>query len=593
MSAQRFIGANSRDAMNQVRFALGEDALILSSRMTDAGVEIMAQADTPPAPAPQRPTPDLAALSERLLGEIEDMRQLIHTRAQPSPLLKWLLDAGFSASLSTQLLGHNPPQSPDATPARLKAWLAQRVDSQLNQLADEADLFNAPTVIALVGPTGVGKTTTTAKLAARYVMRHGPGDVALVATDSFRIGAHEQLKIYAQLLGVELHALAPDAPLGPLLGRLADKRLVIIDTVGTSQRDRRLVTHIQQLGNSGRAVRLMLVLNAASHGDTLDDVLHTYRDAAHTAGCRLDDCIVSKCDEAARLGPVLDSLIRHGLRLNYLSAGQRVPEDLQLPGASDFLQQALDVSRPSRFASAPAPSAGPHLDALVRGLLGQRKALLALCASLAVHIDDFASLMALQPDACLSEPTPCAPLATTTRGSLRVMHEGERQRLGNLAGRGEAFGIRELRYRNHHARLTLRHLPVELNDAARRAWFGTVQDSHSGQHLGHRYWLAEDQRDLNEQAAELVLALKHEELVSLTAHGSARLLNLHPDLPGELRRSLANSLASAALRLTHANEDWAFQARAQLLGLLPKKPRGHAREILDGLLYVSVVMSSL
>ena len=212
MSAQRFIGANSRDAMNQVRFALGEDALILSSRMTDAGVEIMAQADAPPPPAPEPPTPDLTALSERLLGEIEDMRQLIHTRAQPSALLKWLLDAGFSASLSAQLLGSNPPQSPDATPARLKAWLAQRIDSHLNQLADEAELFNAPTVIALVGPTGVGKTTTTAKLAARYVMRHGPGDVALVSTDSFRIGAHEQLKIYAQLLGVELHALAPDAP---------------------------------------------------------------------------------------------------------------------------------------------------------------------------------------------------------------------------------------------------------------------------------------------------------------------------------------------------------------------------------------------
>ncbi len=592
MSAQRFIGANSRDAMNQVRFALGEDALILSSRMTDDGVEIMAQADAPPAPEP--PSPDLTALSERLLSEMEDMRQLIPPRAQPSSLLKWLLDAGFSASLSPQLLGHNPPQTPDATPARLKAWLAQRIDSQLDQLTNEADLFNAPAVIALVGPTGVGKTTTTAKLAARYVMRHGPGDVALVTTDSFRIGAHEQLKIYAQLLGVELHALAPDAPFGPLLGRLADKRLVIIDTVGTSQRDRRLVTHIQQLGSSDRKVRLMLVLNAASHGDTLDEVLHTYREAAHTAGCRLDDCIVSKCDEAARLGPVLDILIRHGVRLNYLSAGQQVPEDLQLPGASDFLQQALDVSRPSRFASAPATSTGQHLDVLVRGLLGQRRALLALCDSLAVHIDGFASLMALQQDACLSEPTPLAPAAITmTKGNLRVMYEGERQRLGNLTGRGEAFGIRELRYRNHHARLTLRHLPVVLKGAPLRAWFGTVQDSHSGQHLGQRYWLAEDQQGLNEQATDLVQTLKHAELVSLTGHGAARLLDLHPHLPVELCRSLASGLASAAVLLTHANDDWAFQARAQLLGLLPKKPRGHASEILDSLLYVSAVMSSL
>ncbi|MCK1785841.1 flagellar biosynthesis protein FlhF, partial [Pseudomonas sp. TNT11] len=389
MSTQRFIGANSREAMNQVRLALGEDALILSSRMTDAGVEILALAEELPAPA----SADFAALSERLLSEIQAMRQLIDSRGKPSPLLKWLLDAGFSASLSQELLGHSPPPLPDATPARLKTWLMQRLDSQLNQLADEAELFNEPTVIALVGPTGVGKTTTTAKLAARYVMRHGPGQVALVSTDSFRIGAHEQLRIYAQLLGVELHTLEPDAPLGPLLGGLADKRLVLIDTVGMSQRDARLVTQIHQLGGSGRAVRLMLVLNAASHGDTLDEVLHTYREAAHAAGCRLDDCIVSKCDEAARLGPVLDTLIRHDLRLNYLSTGQQVPEDLQLPGTSNFLQQALDTSRPSRFASAPGTSTSQRLNALVRGLMGQRKALLALRDSLIAHVDGFGPLL--------------------------------------------------------------------------------------------------------------------------------------------------------------------------------------------------------
>ncbi len=209
MSAQRFIGANSRDAMNQVRAALGEDALILSSRMTDDGVEIMAMGDEI-APAP--------------LSLPEPSTPLPST---PAPLRQWLLDAGFSAGFSEELLGPALPQLPDATPARLKAWLMQRLDSHLKQLADEAELFKAPTVIALVGPTGVGKTTTTAKLAARYVMRHGPENVALVTTDSFRVGAHEQLNIYAGLLDVELHALGPNAPLGPLLSRLAGKRLVI------------------------------------------------------------------------------------------------------------------------------------------------------------------------------------------------------------------------------------------------------------------------------------------------------------------------------------------------------------------------------
>lgn len=547
MSAQCFIGTNSRDAMNQVRLALGEEALILSSRMTDAGVEIMA------------------------MGE---------ARQNPPSLLDGLLEAGFSAGLSETLLAPAPTQLPDATPARLKAWLLQRLDSQLNQLANEAELFDDATVIALIGPTGVGKTTTTAKLAARYVMRHGPSEVALVTTDNFRIGAHEQLNIYAQLLGVELHALAPDAPLGPLLDRLTAKRLVIIDTVGMSQRDQRLLTQIQQLGNSGRALRLMLVLNAASHGDTLDEVVHTYREAAHAAGCRLDDCIISKCDEAARLGPVLDTVIRHGLRLNYLSTGQQVPEDLQLPGASNFLQQALDSGRPSRFAQAPGTSTGLQLDALVRGLLGQRKALMALRDSLAVHIQ--------QP---LIEPPPRA--APATQGSRRVVYQGESQRLSSLAGQAEGFGSHALRYRNRHARLSLRHLPLVHKGTPLRAWFGTLQDSHSGQRLGQRYWLADAQGALNEQAADLVQAVKHEALKSLTERGSALLLDLHPHLPADLRLHLANGLAATAVHLTHASEDWAFQARAQLLGLLPKKPRGNASEILDGLLYLSAVTSSL
>ena len=606
MSAQRFIGANSREAMNQVRLALGEDALILSSRMTDVGVEILALAEEPPTPA----TADFAALSERLLSEIQAMRQLIDGRGKPSPLLKWLLDAGFSASLSQELLDHSPPPLPDATPARLKAWLTQRLDSQLIQLADEAELFSAPTIIALVGPTGVGKTTSTAKLAARYVMRHGPGPVALVSTDSFRIGAHEQLNIYAQLLGVELHALGPDAALGPLLDRLADKRLVIIDTVGMSQRDQRLLTQINQLGASGRALRLMLVLNAASHGDTLDEVVHTYRDAAHAAGCCLDDCIISKCDEAARLGPVLDTLIRHGLRLNYLSAGQQVPEDLQLPGASNFLQQALDTSRPSRFASAPGKPTSQRLNALVRGLVGQRKAMLALRDSLVAHVDGFGPLLdawplmalpaAQQParwDAFVSAQAPCAPVtaakAAATQGNQHVVYRGERQRLGNLAGHAEAFGLRELRYRNRTARLTLSHLPVVLKDGAVRAWFGTLQDSHSGQRLGQRYWLAREPHGLHEQVSDLVQQLKHDELASLAARGKTLLLDMHPHLHAELQRYLAAGIAASAVLLSNASDDRAFQARAQLLGLLPKKPRGHAAEILEGVLHFCAITESL
>lgn len=561
MSAQRFIGANSRDAMNQVRAALGEDALILSSRMTDDGVEIMAMGD------------DL--------------------QSAPS-LLEWLLNAGFSASFSEELLGRTPAHLPDATPARLKAWLMQRLDSHLNQLDDEAELFKAPTVIALVGPTGVGKTTTTAKLAARYVMRHGPSEVALVTTDNFRVGAHEQLNLYAQSLGVEWHALGADAGLGPLLDTLASKRLVIIDTMGMSHRDQRLLAHIQQLGG----VRLMLVLNAASHGDTLDEVVHTYREAAHAAGCELDDCLITKCDEAARLGPVLETVMRHGLRLNFLSTGQRVPEDLQLPAASDFLQQALEIARASRFAATAGASTRLHLDALVRGLMGQRKALSALHESLVTHLDGFGLLAQPWSPACWNsllaeqEPPSTATWITPAKASQRAVHNGERHPLGTLAKQADVFGCRELRYRNRPARLSLSHLPVTLRGSNVRAWFGTLQDSHTGQRLGQRYWLVEEQHGLNEHAAELLHLIKQDEVTRLTAQGSTLLLDLHPHLPAEPRQYLAAGLAASAVRLSNARDDWAFQARVQLFGLLPKKTRGQASEILEGLVHLSALVGA-
>lgn len=731
MSAQRFIGANSREAMNQVRLVLGEEALILSSRMTEQGVEIMALAaiDDEPvpvslhhaanayaqqigalAPAPiahavaPGPLPagagEFAALSERLLSEIQGMRQLIDRQTPPSAkgpgspdrLLKWLLDAGFSASLSADLLGTAQPQlqGPDATPARLQAWLAQKLDSQLNQLSDEDEFFDSTRILALVGPTGVGKTTTTAKLAARYVMRHGARQVALVSTDSFRVGAHEQLNIYAQLLGVELHTLGPAAALEPLLEALADKRLVIIDTVGMSQRDQRLLTQINQLGSSGRALRLMLVLNAASHGDTLDEVVQSYRDAALAAGCRLDDCIISKCDEAARLAPALDTVIRHGLRLNYLSVGQQVPEDLQLPGASTLLQQALDISRPSLFAAKPGVSTPQRLDALVRGLLGQNRTISSLRDSLTQQIPGFVQLLEVWPlmgmpavlqqqrwaaFLCVQErwaaakpngvllwgaPGPKAgaswsmPLLATddagqlqaspwlihrlpigpkprlswcqprwpkhrhvwstcpngetldalrhngqswlsaVKASQRVMYQGEHQALGTLATHAEAFGATELKYRRRDVRLSLSHLPVLLKGSDQDplyAWFGTLQDNHSGQCLGQRWWLAgqHPQRALKDQVDDLCLQLKHDELAKLTNHAWSLLIEIQPRLHAELRLYLACGLAATAVRLSNANDDWAFQARAQLLALLPKKRARHAWALLEGLLHMLTV----
>ncbi|MCL7461896.1 flagellar biosynthesis protein FlhF [Pseudomonas sp. NW5] len=347
---------------------------------------------------------DFAALSERLFSELQSMRELLNRQASSAAtrtdcggqLYQRLLSAGFGPLLASEVLAALPGELADA-PADappVLAWLERQLAARLPVLDDEAALLDAGGVIALVGPTGVGKTTTTAKLAARYVMRHGGSQVALVTTDSFRIGAHEQLRIYARLLGVEVYALAADAPLDELLRQLASKRLVIIDTVGMSQRDQRLLTQIGQLGAAGRPIRLMLLLNAASHGDTLEEVVDIYQRAALAAGSVLSDCIVSKCDEAARLGSVLDILIRHGLRLNYVATGQQVPEDLQLAEALPLMRQALAVSQASPFVQpdrAPA-NAAQRLEALSRGLLGQGRALATTLDTLRREIDGFALL---------------------------------------------------------------------------------------------------------------------------------------------------------------------------------------------------------
>ncbi|WAH59112.1 flagellar biosynthesis protein FlhF [Pseudomonas silvicola] len=451
MGMQRFVGANSREAMHQVRLVLGEDALILSSRSVEEGVEIMAVADDiQPAPlSPRRaaaayahmstgdprgparpsgepaatqdapaiqpkqvagaalpassseapmPAGDFAALSQLLRGEMDQMRQLLKQQQPPADdsrqaLLRDLLGSGFSHCLSQELLDGTPALPTLDGPGRAR-WLAERLGARLSVLPDDGPLLEEGGIIALVGPTGVGKTTTTAKLAARFVMRHGAGGLALVTTDSFRIGAHEQLRIYAELLGGEVHALGAEDNIEQLLATLTGKRLVIIDTVGMSQRDQRLLAQIKRLANSDSLVRLMLVLNAASHGDTLDEVVDTYRRAALSAGTTLRDCIISKCDEAPRLGPVLDVLIRHDLRLNYLSTGQQVPEDLHLADTPALMGQALKRERPSLYGADPMPGngKGQQLDTLARNMLGHGRVLGTLRASLHRQINDFALL---------------------------------------------------------------------------------------------------------------------------------------------------------------------------------------------------------
>ncbi|WP_017429026.1 flagellar biosynthesis protein FlhF [Vreelandella jeotgali] len=469
MSVRRFVGATSREVMRQVRDALGDDALIVANRRMDDGVEILAMADgavdglassaadapaTPPPartpagsyaqvqqqaqqaqPAPSQPTfsqptssqqtpsqppstppssassssaspaDPVATMSEKLLREMQDMRELlagstsVPDKTTPQGwrvrLHQMLFDLGFSVEIANELLEGLPAELaalPEDNDQPL-AWLREQLVQKLAVLDDEDAFFDQTGIVALVGPTGVGKTTTTAKLAARFVMRHGTRPVALVTTDSFRIGAHEQLRIYARLLDIPMYALDAEQPIDDLLHRLQGKQWVIVDTVGMSQRDQRVIEQIAHLQDGHSRVRMALLLNAASQPETLEEVVLRYRQAARAAGAGLDDGIITKQDEAGRLGPVLDIVMRHGMRVLFGSHGQRVPEDMAVADASELMSQALDSAAPRAAGSTQAPPPAPvRLPRWSQDVLGQGRRLSSLLGRLRSRVGGFDAL---------------------------------------------------------------------------------------------------------------------------------------------------------------------------------------------------------
>lgn len=248
-------------------------------------------------------------------------------------LLRQLQLAGFTDSRAHDLTRQLPSgiDEKDAT-----NWAKSVLVRNLQAIANEGEILEKGGVYALVGPTGVGKTTTTAKLAARCVVRHGADKLALLTTDGYRIGGHEQLRIYGKILGVTVHAVKDTHDLTLALAELRGKHLVLIDTVGMGQRDRMVAEQVAMLAGCGMEVKRLLLLNAASNGHTLDEVAHAYR------GNGLAGAIITKLDESVIIGSALDTAIRHRLPLYYTAGGQRVPEDLELADPSYLVNCALD-----------------------------------------------------------------------------------------------------------------------------------------------------------------------------------------------------------------------------------------------------------
>jgi flagellar biosynthesis protein FlhF len=303
-----------------------------------------------------------AAEMSGMMNEIRAMRGMMETQLaelswgstqqrepQKAAVLRELLAAGFSASLARYLIEKLPAGRDAADSLR---WIKTVLTRNLSAIANEDALIEQGGVFALVGPTGVGKTTSTAKLAARCVMRHGPDKLALITTDAYRIGAHEQLRIYGKILGVMVHSVKDEADLRIALKELKNKHTVLIDTVGVSQRDHMVAEQVAMLQGTDANVKRLLCLNATSTQETLNEVVRAYQ------GSGLAGCIMTKLDEAASLGNVLDVVIRQKLNMFYVSSGQRVPEDLHLADPAALIERAFRL-KPGSAASQYADSELP------------------------------------------------------------------------------------------------------------------------------------------------------------------------------------------------------------------------------------------
>ncbi|KVW85562.1 flagellar biosynthesis protein FlhF [Burkholderia cepacia] len=287
------------------------------------------------------------------LGELRGMMEeqfdslMWHDRQRRSAvhgaLTKHLFSAGFSAQLVRMLVDNMPSGDGAQSFEQAAEWAQSVLAANLPVLDSEDALMERGGVFALMGPTGVGKTTTTAKLAARCVMRFGASKVALLTTDSYRIGGHEQLRIFGKILGAPVHAVKDAGDLALALSELRNKHIVLIDTIGMSQRDRAVSDQIAMLHGANAPVQRLLLLNATSHGDTLNEVVQAYRSAGEHPD--LAGCILTKLDEATHLGGVLDTVIRYKLPIHYVSTGQKVPENLYVASTRFLLKSAFCVPR--------------------------------------------------------------------------------------------------------------------------------------------------------------------------------------------------------------------------------------------------------
>ena len=401
MKIKKFVAPDIRRAIKMVRDEQGPDAVIISNKRVDGGVEIVAaidydesqlsqleneQAEAPasirtnkgpkedyiddylnhpelddpevgvgdyshiagnrnsqdlPDDHQKRENPVDDAILHEMREELKYLRNIVENRffdlewanySNTNPInaeiIKKLLNCGVSPKLARDI-ARDLPYSDRLESAWESALI--KLGNRLRIVND--DIIDKGGVIALVGPTGVGKTTTVAKLAARYALRRGVRHAAMITTDNYRVGSHEQLRTYGRLLDIPVRNALNKDELQLQLDDFLDKDLVLIDTAGMSQRDMRISEQLSVLKESKTNIKVFLVLAATSQLAGLEETITVFN------GMGLDGCILTKLDEAVSIGPAISALIEQSLPLVFVSDGQRVPEDLHLARIDKLINQ--------------------------------------------------------------------------------------------------------------------------------------------------------------------------------------------------------------------------------------------------------------
>ncbi|ENY70985.1 flagellar biosynthesis protein FlhF [Aeromonas diversa CDC 2478-85] len=276
---------------------------------------------------------EMASIRKLLEHQISGLMWQEVERREPmrALLIKELKKIGFDDAYADQLAGMVPE---DMSVHEGMAQIAEILTSQLRVGEDE--ILRQGGAVALLGPTGVGKTTTIAKLAARFAMKYGADQVALITTDNYRIGAHEQLQTYGRIMGCPVRQVRDAEELASVLYQFRHRRLVLIDTAGMGQRDVRLTEQLDTLvKNSKVRIRSYLVMSATSQRRVMQEAVD------HFKRIPLSGCILTKLDESLNLGEVINVCIQNSLPISYVTDGQRVPEDIQVAHSAQLIGSAL------------------------------------------------------------------------------------------------------------------------------------------------------------------------------------------------------------------------------------------------------------